>query len=260
MLPPVFSFFILFIKDTALASQIGVLELTYAGKVLNNKGFSAALVFGSDSHPLFRSFLPAQPVRRPHGGTSCTISRSTDLAPATATSRCFRDISLGIDKGEIMALIGPSGSGKSTLLRVLVGLLLPNAGGVTLDGEKIDYKEPRAAQAPARPFRHRLPAIQLVPEHDRPRQRHRRPDQSQGTPPARGRGGGEDAARKGRPCRQVPTPILTSFPAASSSVSRSPAPWRFDRKSCCWTRSPQRSIRNWWARCWTASGSWPRRA
>lgn len=46
ILPPVFSFFILFIKDTALASQIGVVELTYAGKVLNNKGFSAALVFG----------------------------------------------------------------------------------------------------------------------------------------------------------------------------------------------------------------------
>ena len=35
------------IKDTALASQIGVIELTYAGKVLNNKGFSAALVFGT---------------------------------------------------------------------------------------------------------------------------------------------------------------------------------------------------------------------
>ncbi len=47
ILPPVFSFFILFIKDTALASQISVVELTYAGKVLNNKGFSAALVFGS---------------------------------------------------------------------------------------------------------------------------------------------------------------------------------------------------------------------
>ena len=47
ILPPAFSFFILFIKDTALASQISVVELTYAGKVLNNKGFSAALVFGS---------------------------------------------------------------------------------------------------------------------------------------------------------------------------------------------------------------------
>lgn len=47
ILPPAFGFFVLFIKDTALASQIGVIELTYAGKVLNNKGFSAALVFGS---------------------------------------------------------------------------------------------------------------------------------------------------------------------------------------------------------------------
>ena len=47
ILPPAFSFFVLFIKDTALASQIGVIELTYAGKVLNNKGFSAVLVFGT---------------------------------------------------------------------------------------------------------------------------------------------------------------------------------------------------------------------
>ena len=47
ILPPAFAFFVLLIKDTALASQIGVIELTYAGKVLNNKGFSAALVFGS---------------------------------------------------------------------------------------------------------------------------------------------------------------------------------------------------------------------
>ena len=47
ILPPAFGFFVLFIKDTALASQIGVLELTYAGKVLNNKGFSATLVFGT---------------------------------------------------------------------------------------------------------------------------------------------------------------------------------------------------------------------
>lgn len=47
ILPPAFSFFILFIKDTALASQIGVVELTYSAKVLNNKGFSAFLVFGT---------------------------------------------------------------------------------------------------------------------------------------------------------------------------------------------------------------------
>ncbi|MBS7544097.1 amino acid ABC transporter permease [Ancylobacter oerskovii] len=47
ILPPAFGFFVLFIKDTALASQIGVVELTYAGKVLNNKGFSPGLAFGA---------------------------------------------------------------------------------------------------------------------------------------------------------------------------------------------------------------------
>lgn len=61
ILPPAFGFFVMFIKDTALASQIGVIELTFAGKVLNNKGFSAILVFGtililyfSVSYPLSR--------------------------------------------------------------------------------------------------------------------------------------------------------------------------------------------------------------
>ena len=47
ILPPVFGYFVLFIKDTALASQIGVLELTDAGKILNTKGFSSFLVYGT---------------------------------------------------------------------------------------------------------------------------------------------------------------------------------------------------------------------
>lgn len=47
ILPPGFAFFISFIKDTALASHIGVAELAYAGKVMNNKGFSPALSFGA---------------------------------------------------------------------------------------------------------------------------------------------------------------------------------------------------------------------
>jgi polar amino acid transport system permease protein len=61
ILPPGFAFFVMFIKDTALASQIGVIELTYAGKVLNNKGFSAALVFGT---LLVLYFLISYPLAR----------------------------------------------------------------------------------------------------------------------------------------------------------------------------------------------------
>lgn len=61
ILPPAFAFFLLFLKDSALASQIGVVELTYAGKVLNNRGFAPVLSFGTIlvlyfalSYPLMR--------------------------------------------------------------------------------------------------------------------------------------------------------------------------------------------------------------
>ncbi len=56
----------------------------------------------------------------------------------------LRDVSLQVEKGEIVSLIGPSGSGKSTLLRVLVGLLPPNSGSVRIDGEAVDYTSRRS--------------------------------------------------------------------------------------------------------------------
>ena len=62
-----------------------------------------------------------------------------DLAASYADAPVLDGITLGIDRGQIVSLIGPSGSGKSTLLRVLMGLLPPKRGHVELDGEKIDY-------------------------------------------------------------------------------------------------------------------------
>jgi polar amino acid transport system permease protein len=47
ILPPAIVFMISFIKDTSLVSQVGVFELTFRGKELNNAGFSAILVFGT---------------------------------------------------------------------------------------------------------------------------------------------------------------------------------------------------------------------
>lgn len=47
IIPPAVAFMISFIKDTSLVSQVGVFELTFRGKELNNMGFSAILVFGT---------------------------------------------------------------------------------------------------------------------------------------------------------------------------------------------------------------------
>jgi len=62
-----------------------------------------------------------------------------DVSAAYGAHRVLNGVSLALDHGEIMGLIGPSGSGKSTILRVLVGLLKPTAGQVRIDGEPIDY-------------------------------------------------------------------------------------------------------------------------
>ena len=47
----------------------------------------------------------------------------------------FRDLSLSLEEGEIVGLIGPNSSGKTTLLKILDGILAPDRGKVFL-GEK----------------------------------------------------------------------------------------------------------------------------
>jgi polar amino acid transport system permease protein len=59
--PPAVAFAVSFIKDTALVSQIGVFELTFRAKELNNQGFSALLVFGTVA---FVYFLISYPLSR----------------------------------------------------------------------------------------------------------------------------------------------------------------------------------------------------
>ena len=51
----------------------------------------------------------------------------------------LKDINLNVEKGEILSLIGPSGSGKSSLLKMLVGLLIPKSGEVSLNDNTVDY-------------------------------------------------------------------------------------------------------------------------
>ena len=59
----------------------------------------------------------------------------------------IKGISLQVDQGEIVTLIGANGAGKSTTLRTVSGLLHPREGGVTLEGQPIDKIPPHEIAA-----------------------------------------------------------------------------------------------------------------
>ena len=74
--------------------------------------------------------------------------------------QALNDVSLTIEKGEILAIIGHTGSGKSTLVQHLNGLIKPLRGNVTIDGIDIAGRGSDAKQA-----RQQVGMVFQYPEH-----------------------------------------------------------------------------------------------
>ena len=53
------------------------------------------------------------------------------------------DVSLTIEDGELVVLVGPSGSGKSTTLRCIAGLEAPTSGDIVIDGRRVNDVQPQ---------------------------------------------------------------------------------------------------------------------
>ena len=60
----------------------------------------------------------------------------------------LHDVSLTIERGQIVTLIGANGAGKTTLLKTISGLIRPTAGTIEFDGNSI-VRRPRTRSSPS---------------------------------------------------------------------------------------------------------------
>jgi len=74
----------------------------------------------------------------PHRFTSELRLDGVTVRYPTRVEPALDDVSLVVKPGESIGIVGPTGSGKSTLLDVILGMLDPATGSVTLDGEPLD--------------------------------------------------------------------------------------------------------------------------
>ena len=58
-----------------------------------------------------------------------------DLIVRYGEIEALRGVSIGVDEGQVVTLLGANGAGKSTTLRMLVGLTKPTSGTATIDGQ-----------------------------------------------------------------------------------------------------------------------------
>jgi branched-chain amino acid transport system ATP-binding protein len=68
----------------------------------------------------------------------------TDLKVAYDAVMALRGVSMRVDEGEIVAVIGANGAGKSTLLWSISGVVKPLSGTISFQGERIDGARPEA--------------------------------------------------------------------------------------------------------------------
>ena len=65
----------------------------------------------------------------------------TNLSKSFGTMKVLEKISVTVDEGDILAVLGKNGTGKTTLLRLLADLVSKDFGSVTLNGNKIKRED-----------------------------------------------------------------------------------------------------------------------
>ncbi len=65
------------------------------------------------------------------------ILEAVSIVKSFGAIRVLEDVSVTVNKGEIVGLLGPNGAGKTTMFNLIAGLYQPSEGEIILDGEDV---------------------------------------------------------------------------------------------------------------------------
>ena len=89
------------------------------------------------------------------------IIEINDLSKYYGKKKALDNISINIEKGKIIGILGPNGSGKTTLIKIMVGILRQTKGNVLVDGKNIGvYSKSIVSYLPDRNFLYKWMKIQ----------------------------------------------------------------------------------------------------
>jgi len=177
----------------------------------------------------------------------------------TETIHALREVSLEIQRGEYVAIMGPSGSGKSTLMNLIGCLDTPTGGEYELNGAQVSLMDDnQLAEIRNKEIGFIFQTFNLLPRSDALRNVEL-PLIYSGMRAEERRQVALDALRNvGLADRSITGPM--SCPAASASVSRSLARWSIGLPSCWRMSRPGTSTPRPATRSWRSSRNSPRRA
>jgi ribose transport system ATP-binding protein len=72
---------------------------------------------------------------------------ATGITKSYGAIRALADVSIALRPGEVMALLGENGAGKSTIVKIISGLITPDEGTISIDGEEVQLHSVNASQA-----------------------------------------------------------------------------------------------------------------
>jgi len=74
------------------------------------------------------------------------VLQLTDVSKSFGAIRALNDVSLSLDAGEVLGLMGDNGAGKSTLVKIIAGNFPPTTGDIRIDGHPVHFNRPVEAR------------------------------------------------------------------------------------------------------------------